>query len=107
MVDKVEIIAEEDLNSLREQDIYMHQQNLLHLASQHSQGCLEILLFGPAQKVYTEHLAHGDYFKKTPLHLAAANATSHCAGKLLSVPFDLTLKDNEGNTPLHVACHKG
>ena len=107
MTDKVVLIADGDLESLRHQDIFMHQQNLLHLASQHSQECLDILLFGPLQNVYRDHLKGVDYFHKTPMHLAAANATSNCAGKLLSFTFDLKLKDWEGNTPLHIACQQG
>ena len=89
----------------------MHQQNIVHLATEYSHECLEFLMFGPLAEVAHKHIEDKDYFQNTPLHLAASNVTSDCASKILdcveNVKDVLSIQDSHGNTPLHVVCQKG
>ena len=98
------------IDHLRYQDVFMHGQNVIHLATEYSQECLEHLCFGPFDEI-ANHLDDNDHFKNTSLHLAASNVTSDCASKILDAVEDvktiLTFQDAKGNTPLHVVCQKG
>ena len=89
----------------------MHGQNIIHLATEYSKECLEILLFGPLGDIANHYIEEKDYFQNTPLHLAAANVTSDCASKILkcseNIESFLLVKDLSGNTPLHIVCQKG
>ena len=98
------------IESLKNQDVFMHGQNVIHLATEYSQECLEFLLFGPCE-VPQKYIEERDYFQNTPLHLAASNVTSECAGKIIDfsekMKSVLAATDSSGNTPLHVVCQKG
>ena len=91
--------------------IFMHQQNLLHLATEYSLPCLNILLNQPGDlhRAVAEVMINAeDHNKKTPIHLAAINATSEAAKALVRHPeADLKAQDGDGNTPLHMACRLG
>ena len=104
-------VLEAEKDSLKHQDCFMQGQNVLHLATEYSQECLEYLLFGPLNDIPKMHIRDKDNFQNTPLHLAASNVTSDCARKILDCSEDvkslLTDKDASGNTPLHVVCQKG
>ena len=88
----------------------MHQQNLLHLATEYSLPCLNILLSRPGdlQRAVEKMINEADHNKKTPMHLAAINATSEAVTALVQHPgADLMAEDADGNTPLHMACRFG
>ena len=89
----------------------MHQQNLLHLATEYSVPCLNILLNlpGDLQEAAVEvMLNQSDHNQKTPIHLAAINATSEAIKALVRhQEADLLAQDADGNTPLHMACRLG
>ncbi|CAF4332135.1 unnamed protein product, partial [Adineta steineri] len=46
-----------------------------------------------------------DYMNSTPIHYAAANGNEHIINYLLDKQAKIII-DNNGNTPLHVACRK-
>ena len=96
---------------MKYQDVFMHGQNVMHLATEYSCECLEYLYSGPFPMIANHIVATTDYFGKTALHLAAANTTSDCAAKILFAIEDvktlLPLQDAKGNTPLHIVCHQG
>ena len=71
--------AQTSIDSLRHQDVFMHGQNVLHLAPEYSQECLEVLIYGPLDDMPKKHIEDKDYFLNTPLHLAASNTSSDCA----------------------------
>ena len=98
------------LASMQPGGIFMHQQNLLHLATEYSLPCLHILLgrLGDLQRAVEEMISQKDHNKKTPMHLAAINATSEAVKALVQHPgADLMTQDAGGNTPLHMACRLG
>ena len=98
------------LGSMQPGGIFMHQQNLLHLATEYSLPCLHILLgrLGDLQRAVEEMINKKDHNKKTPMHLAAINATSEAVKALVQHPgADLMAQDAGGNTPLHMACRLG
>ena len=100
------------LDHLRYQDVFMHGQNVIHLATEYSQDCLEYICFGFGNFLgIGEHLEDRDYFKNTPLHLAACNTSPDCASKILdsveNVKTILKAKDGKGNTPLHIVSQRG
>ena len=98
------------LSSIQPGGIFMHQQNLLHLATEYSLPCLNILLNRPGdlQRAVEAMINKEDHNKKTPIHLAAINATSEAAKALVRHPeADLMAQDTDGNTPLHMACRLG
>ena len=97
-------------SSIQPGGIFMHQQNLLHLATEYSLPCLNILLNRPGdlQRAVEAMINEEDHNKKTPIHLAAINATSEAAKALVRHPeADLMAQDTDGNTPLHMACRLG
>ena len=96
------------VGSLKPGDIFMHKQNIYHLAAEYSHECLEVLLRVRQENLYYSEelsLKRGDFLRKTPLHLAASNVSSESARIILqftqSAKSLLALKDGEGNTPLH------
>ena len=99
------------IDKLRYSDVFMHGQNVVHLATEYSQECLEHILFDPFGKITSHSIQDMDFFKNTSLHLAASNVTSDCASKILDCVEDvktvLTFLDAKGDTPLHVVCQKG
>ena len=98
------------LGSLQPGGIFMHQQNLLHLATEYSLPCLHILLSRQRdlQRAVEKMINEADHNKKTPMHLAAINATSEAVKALVQHPVaDLMAQDADGNTPLHMACRFG
>ena len=99
------------LGSIKPEGIFMHQQNLLHLATEYSVPCLNILLNlpGDLQEAAVEvMLNQSDHNQKTPIHLAAINATSEAIKALVRhQEADLLAQDADGNTPLHMACRLG
>ena len=98
------------LGSMQPGGIFMHQQNLLHLATEYSFPCLNILLNWPGdlQRAVEVMINEEDHNKKTPIHLAAINATSEAAKALIQHPnANLKAQDANGNTPLHMACRLG
>ena len=98
------------LGSIQSEGIFMHQQNLLHLATEYSFPCLNILLNWPGdlQRAVEVMINEEDHNKKTPIHLAAINATSEAAKALIQHPnANLKAQDANGNTPLHMACRLG
>jgi len=76
------------IDHLRYEDVFMHGQNVIHLATEYSQECLEHLCFGPFDEI-ANHLDDNDHFKNTSLHLAASNVTSDCASKILDAVDDV------------------
>ena len=107
--DKVVLeILEDNHEDLENQDIFMRDQNILHLATEYSKGCLDVLL-SEDMKVSRkkEYLRSLDGLQKTPLHLAASNATRECVITILNADVctleDVYAKDIDGNTPLHLS----
>ena len=97
------------LSSLRPEGIFMQDQGLLHLATQYSLPCLEVLLTqtGSLHAAITQQLDKKDYLGKTPLHLAAANTTAEATSSILNFTADIGNTDKKGNTPLHAASKLG
>ena len=97
------------LSSLRPEGVFMQDQGLLHLATQYSLPCLEVLLTqsGTLHTAITQQLDKKDYLGKTPLHLAAANTTAEATSSILNFTADIGSADKKGNTTLHTACKLG
>ena len=96
--------SEHGIDQLDQQDIFMNNQNLLHLATEYSKECLDVLLSGDIKTVSRKYLRSLDDLKKTPLHLAASNATSECVIAFINEEvYDVDVQDINGNTPLHLA----
>jgi hypothetical protein len=99
-----------NLETLLPAGTFMHLQSLAHLAAEYSLPCLEVLLSqtGAAYRATEAQLEQRDHQGKTPLHLAAANATSEAASNIIGVNvLGIRETDIEGNTPLHIACKSG
>ena len=98
-----------NLDAFRYEDIFMHKQNVLHLATEYSYDCLEVLLFTSLTNV-RKHIIDEDHWNYTALHLSAQNSTTNCASIILdsveNVRDVLTIKDRHGNTPLHIVMQK-
>ena len=95
-------------HDLENQDIFMRDQNILHLATEYSKECLDVLLSGDMKvSRKKEYLRSRDGLEKTPLHLAASNATRECVITILNADVctleDVDAKDIDGNTPLHLS----
>ena len=103
-------VVHSDIEQLDPEDIFMHQQSLVHLATSYSIPCLQLLFnqTGSMFKVLARQLELKDHSSKIPLHLAAANATPEAVRSLLQHPtVDVKAKDNDGNSPIHIACMLG
>lgn len=107
----VQVSGDVPLKKLGSEGVFMHQQNLLHLATEYSLPCLQVLLGqGFGSRIHTtimKQLYEADHLEKTPLHLAAANSTSDAVARFLRIYPRLGDSDSEGNTPLHIACKLG
>ena len=96
---------------MSEDDIFMHKQNCLHLATEFSPECLEYLLCGPYAHDIEQYIEDKDFLKSTPLHLAASNTSPACARLIMSHLEDvkgcLRITNKNEDTPLHIACRRG
>ena len=97
-------VEHDNVASLQPESVFMHDQGLPHLAVQYSLPCLHLLLSLGVARVQVNQK---DHLGKTPLHLAATNATEEGVRAVLA--FDQSIKhvDHAGNTALHVACQLG
>ena len=97
-------VQHDNVASLQPESVFMHDQALPHLAVQYSLPCLHLLLSLGEARVQVNQK---DHLGKTPLHLAATNATEEGVRAVLA--FDQSIKhvDHAGNTALHVACQLG
>ena len=97
-------VEHDNVASLQSTSVFMHDQGLLHLAVQYSLPCLQLLLPLGEDSI---QVSQKDQLGRTPLHLAATNATGEAVRAILA--FDQSIKhvDHEGNTALHVACKLG
>ena len=99
------------LENLLEDDIFMHKQNCLHLATEFSPECLEYLLYGTCAPDIEKYIDNMDFLKSTPLHLAASNTSPACARLIISriedVKGRLKITNQNEDTPLHIACRRG